>query len=77
MGRPTLTIEHVRQSVAAASTAKDPTMRVLYLAGARAVLNELRAELAQVETNVSAIEVEVGRTSRDVTQLSPAELEAP
>ena len=68
-------LEQIRVAIAAASTAKDPTMRIVYTATARALVTKLRTELEQVEGHVTAIEVEIGRTARDVTQLPKAQRE--
>ena len=70
-------IEQIRHALSAACDVDDPTMRAVYTATARALVSKLRAELEQLEGNVRAIEVEIGRRSRDVTQLSLAERETP
>jgi hypothetical protein len=71
------TLEQIRHALSAASAVDDPTMRAVYTATARALVTRLRADLELLEGHVRAVEVELGRCSRDVTQLSLAESEGP
>ena len=56
-------IDDVRNAVAAASSASDLTLRTIYIAGARALLEKARAELDAAEALVHAHEQELRRVT--------------
>ncbi len=72
-----MSLEQIQHAISAACDVDDPTMRAVYTSTARALVSKLRGELDRLEGHVRAIEVEIGRRSRDVTQLSLSEREGP
>jgi hypothetical protein len=63
------TLEQINRAIHSATAAKDSQTRGLYAAIARSLIIELRAAVDRADKHLTAIEVELGRRSRDVVQL--------
>lgn len=64
LGRRIVTIQNVLIAASIASQCQSPDLRALHLRSARSMLDELKAQLAQAEGTVCALEIELLRADQ-------------
>lgn len=64
LGRRIVTIQNVLIAASIASQCQAPDLRALHLRSARSMLDELKAQLAQAEGTVCALEIELLRADQ-------------